>query len=267
MLPRRELGRVGLRVSPIGLGTVKFGRSTGVRYPRSFTIPDDAAASRLLSIASDGGINLIDTAPAYGESEDRLGRILGGMRDQWVICTKAGEEFDPATGVSTFDFSPAAITSSVERSLVRLRTDRVECVLLHSDGRDEWILKESGAWDALVRLRDKGLLRAGGISTKTPQGAMLAAGMCDVVMLTVSLHEHADIPAVEAARIAGAGVLVKKAFSGGCIDACSESEADPIEQSLALPLSIPGVSSVVIGTINPDHLGHNIAIARRLLEK
>ena len=70
----RPLGSTGLRVSPLGLGTVKLGRDQGVKYPNGFTIPDDAAARALLDQARALGINLIDTAPAYGVSEQRLGR-------------------------------------------------------------------------------------------------------------------------------------------------------------------------------------------------
>src|SRR5690606_15619655 len=86
----RPLGQTGLTVSALGLGTVKFGRNTGVKYPRSFELPDRSAAANLLSLARDLGINLLDTAPAYGESEERLGELLQGQRQDWLICTKAG---------------------------------------------------------------------------------------------------------------------------------------------------------------------------------
>lgn len=264
MLPRRELGRTGLSVSPIGLGTVKFGRATGVRYPTRFSIPDDAAAARLLAIASERGVNLLDTAPAYGESEERLGRILIGQRDRWVLCTKAGEEFDAQSGKSSFDFSAPGITASVERSLHRLGVDALDVVLLHSDGRDEWILRDSEAWEALQRLRERGIIRAAGISTKSPEGAMLAATMCDVVMVTLNLRERADLPAIEAARLAGAGVLIKKALASGWLDAVETTGIDPVERSLSFALGTPGVSSVIIGTIDPDHLAHNIDAAARV---
>ncbi|MFW8341556.1 aldo/keto reductase, partial [Klebsiella pneumoniae] len=69
----RPLGSTGLRVSPLGLGTVKLGRDQGVKYPNGFRIPDDQQARELLYLARELGINLIDTAPAYGVSEERLG--------------------------------------------------------------------------------------------------------------------------------------------------------------------------------------------------
>ena len=72
----RPLGDTGLQVSALGLGTVKLGRDQGVKYPSGFTIPDDREARALLDLARDLGINLIDTAPDYGRSEERLGPLL-----------------------------------------------------------------------------------------------------------------------------------------------------------------------------------------------
>ena len=113
----RPLGRTGLRVSPIGLGTTKLGRTQALKYPEPFELPSDDQIRELLATAREFGVNLIDTAPAYGTSEERLGALLPNRSD-WVIVTKAGEEF--VDGPSHFDFSPAAITRSVERSLQRL---------------------------------------------------------------------------------------------------------------------------------------------------
>ena len=71
--------------------TVKLGRNDGVKYPEPFSIPDDKEAHALLAAAKSLGINLIDTAPAYGTSEERLGTLLAGEREDWIICTKVGE--------------------------------------------------------------------------------------------------------------------------------------------------------------------------------
>src|SRR5690606_8720766 len=99
----RPLGTTGLTVSPLGLGTVKIGRNQGVKYPSGFELPDDNQVRDLLALARDAGINLLDTAPAYGTSEERLGPLLSGQRQEWILCSKVGEEFD--NGESRFDFS------------------------------------------------------------------------------------------------------------------------------------------------------------------
>jgi len=242
----RPLGNTGILVSPIGLGTVKLGRNTGVKYPTPFDLPSDEQALVVLRTAADLGINLIDTAPAYGTSEERLGQLLtkAGGRDRWIICTKAGESFDQSE--SRFDFTPEAITSSVHRSLTRLRTDRLDIVLLHSNGDDEHIILRSGALDALKRLKSRGLVRAVGVSTKTPAGALLAVECSDAVMLTLNAREQADAPAAVLAAKRGVGVLVKKALASG-------HTTEPTS-ALRFVASHSGVSSVVVGTLNPDHL-------------
>jgi aryl-alcohol dehydrogenase-like predicted oxidoreductase len=112
----KALGSTDMEVSALGLGTVKLGRNEGVKYPSEFRIPDDRHAASLLSEAQDLGINLIDTAPAYGNSEERLGKLLAGQRDRWLICSKVGEEFEH--GQSRFDFTPEHTRSSVETSSI-----------------------------------------------------------------------------------------------------------------------------------------------------
>ncbi|MBL9002553.1 MAG: aldo/keto reductase [Phycisphaerae bacterium] len=241
----RPLGASGILVSSIGLGTVKLGRAAGVKYPTPVRIPDDAQAAYLLEFAAEMGINLIDTAPAYGTSEERLGGLLARTRDRWVICTKVGEEFDGTE--SRFDFSPTAVRASVERSLRRLRTDRADIVLVHSDGHAELRLEELGTLDALRDLKGRGLIRAFGVSTKSLEGALRAIRSCDCIMVTLNPDQTADLPAIDAAQKAGVGVLVKKALSSG-------HAADPI-RAVRFALGTPGVSSVIIGTTNPEHLG------------
>jgi len=249
MIQQRPLGRTGLRVSVLGLGTVKFGRNTHVRYPDPFELPDDAAAARLLDHAFDCGINLIDTAPAYGESEARLGRLLKGRRDDWILCTKAGEEY--SRGRSRFDFSATHMRRSVERSLARLDTDYLDCVLVHSDGRSVAEIQQAGALEALAALRDEGKLLAFGVSTKSLEDSLAAVAVCDLVMLTLSATEPDPLPALDAARLRGCGVLVKKALSSGHLP-----QAQTATQ-LHRAASRPGVSAVIVGTLSPAHLAAN----------
>jgi aryl-alcohol dehydrogenase-like predicted oxidoreductase len=100
-------------------------------------------------------MNLLDTAPAYGESEERLGRLLRRCRRDWVIVTKVGEEFQD--GKSRFDFSAAATRASVERSLRRLGVDALDAVLIHSSGDDLHILEREGVLPVLLDLQRGGL--------------------------------------------------------------------------------------------------------------
>lgn len=256
----RPLGQTGIRVSPLGLGTVKLGRDHQVKYPHAFTIPEDAQAERLLQVASELGVNLLDTAPAYGHAQERLGRLLEGWREDWAIVTKVGETFED--GESSFDFTPAAVRESVEQSLRDLRTDRVECVLLHSDGADRWLIEQSGAVQTLEDLKREGKCRAIGASTKTPEGAILAARRLDVAMCTLNLQERRELPSIREAGRLGAGVLIKKGFASGHV---ALGGARQVEASLRLILGEPAVSSLIVGTINVDHLRENVRLAERIL--
>lgn len=244
----RPLGKTGLTVSPLALGTVKFGRTQGLKYPASFELPSDSACRQLLDLAAERGVNTIDTAPAYGSSEDRLGRLLKGQRERWVVCSKAGEEF--VDGVSLFDFSPETVVRSLERSLRRLGTDRVDVLLLHSDGKVELELEQRGLVDALNDVQRRGLARAVGVSVKSLAGAMACVERFGVVMVTLNRRDRSCEPAIERAQDRGVGVLVKKALASG-----HEPEA------LSFALGHAGVSSVVVGTIDPAHLAANCDVA------
>lgn len=242
----RPLGDTGLRVSVLGLGTVKLGRNQQVKYPAPFAIPDDAAARRLLDAAADLGINLLDTAPAYGTSESRLGALLEGRRQDWVLCTKVGEEFDD--GRSWFEFSADQVRRSIERSLTRLRTDWLDVVLIHSDGRDVEILERGEVLETLLGLKARGTIRAVGMSHKTMAGGLRALELgCDVIMTTLNREDASQADVIARAGRQHCGVLVKKALASG---------HDGLD-SLRFAATQPGVSSVVVGTVNPEHLRDN----------
>jgi aryl-alcohol dehydrogenase-like predicted oxidoreductase len=256
----RPLGDTGLIVSPLGLGTVKLGRDQGVKYPSGFTIPDDSAARALLDQARALGINLIDTAPAYGVSEQRLGPLLRGQREDWVIVSKVGEEFDD--GQSRFDFSPQHTRFSVERSLQRLETDRIDLVLVHSDGNDVAILRDSGVYETLAQLRREGKIRAFGLSGKTVEGGLLALEHGDCAMVTYNLAEQAERPVLDHAAAHGKVILIKKALASGHAVLAGE---DPVRASFELVFGHPGVTAAIVGTINPQHLAANAATAAAVI--
>ncbi|MCV6609737.1 MAG: aldo/keto reductase [Amphritea sp.] len=254
-----------MMVSPLGLGTVKLGRDQGVKYPDSFTIPDDRAAADLLALSHDLGINLLDTAPAYGHSEERLGPLLQGQRDRWLICSKVGEEFDNQTGQSHFDFTPEHVRLSVERSLQRLQTDVIDMLLVHSDGNDLEIIERYGILEQLELLKQEGKIRAGGMSTKTVAGGIEVLKRSDIAMVTHNLSYRDEEAVIDYADANGKGILIKKALASG--HACIDPDSDPVQSSFDMIFAHPGVSSAIIGTINPKHLQENVAAVIASLNK
>lgn len=250
-----------ISVSCLGLGTVKFGRNQQVKYPTTFDLPTDEEIVSLLDLAQEEGINLIDTAPAYGTSEERLGKLLGNRRDDWTIVSKAGEEF--IDGESRFDFSKEAIIRSAERTLTRLKTDRIESLLLHSDGNDLQILNESGAVDALSELKQSGKVLTIGISTKTVEGGLRAIELgLDAVMVTYNPKHVEEQPVLDAALSSGTSVFLKKALGSGWIAADAEEE-DPVEAALRFVFAHSATTAAIVGTLNPNHLRENCAAVRR----
>jgi len=246
-----KLNRVAntdLQVSLVGLGTVKFGRQYGVKYPHAFQLPTDQEILQLLDCAAEWGINLLDTAPAYGSSEERLGLLLQGQRDRWVIATKAGEEFDGEN--SHYDFSVSAITASVERSLKRLKTDYLDIVLIHSNGDDVKIIEQDKVFDTLDKLKVAGKIRAYGMSTKTIEGGLLAVEKSDIAMVSFSAAYTDEREVIQHAQALQKSIFVKKALESGY----AQNPAD----AMRFAALEPGVTSVIVGTINPKHLRENV---------
>lgn len=246
---RVALGNSGLVVSRVGLGTVKLGRLAGLKYPQGqmpARLPTDDEAITLLTAARDLGVTLVDTAPAYGSSERRLGELLPRVapRDRWVISTKVGESFDGSG--SSYDFSPSAIDRSIARSLTDLRTDHIDILLLHGSGAvDDTAMLAPPTVAALVDAKRRGLVRAVGasLSLASPLDPQRLDGL-DVIMVTLNASERQSEPIIAAARARGLGVLVKKPLESG--------QARP--GSLSAVLAHPGVHAAVVGTSSPAHL-------------
>jgi aryl-alcohol dehydrogenase-like predicted oxidoreductase len=156
----RTLGRTGIQVSPYALGALMFATSMG-------NSPDESA--RIIHAALDAGINVIDTADAYGDSEEVVGKALEGRRDDVVLATK----FSRPTGQDPNHQGASRrwIVTAVENSLRRLRTDHIDLYQLHRvDPRTD--IEET--LSALTDLIRSGKVRAIGASG-TPASAIVEA--------------------------------------------------------------------------------------------
>lgn len=156
----RNLGRTGIKVSPYALGTLMFAGSTG-------NAPDESA--RIIHKAIDAGINLIDTADRYGDSEEVVGKALAGRRDEVVLATKAGMPM--GEGPNERGASRRWITTAVENSLRRLGTDHIDVYQLHRPDPDTELEETLSVLTDLVRA---GKVRAIGSST-TPASTLVQA--------------------------------------------------------------------------------------------
>jgi aryl-alcohol dehydrogenase-like predicted oxidoreductase len=155
----RILGKTGLRVSVIGVGTWQFGGEWGREYTQ-------AEADAILGQAAELGINLIDTAECYGDhlSERLIGDYLKGRdRSQWIIATKFGHKFNRFLD-RTEDFSAAGVVQQLEASLKSLGTDYIDLYQFHS-GSDE-LFRNPDLWSALAREQRAGKIRHLGVSIR-----------------------------------------------------------------------------------------------------
>ena len=153
----RILGRTGVRVSVIGLGTWQFGGEWG----RTFSQAD---ADAILDQAAEVGINLIDTAECYGDhlSESLIGNYLTRHdRSRWIVATKFGHHFNQFLD-RTEDFSVVDVRRQLEASLRALRVETIDLYQFHS-GSDSQLLNDE-LWAMLAEQKRAGKIRHLGIS-------------------------------------------------------------------------------------------------------
>lgn len=245
----KGLGESELKVTPIGFGAFNIGRNRGINYPGGYDLPDQKSVDRLLNTVLDLGINYIDTAPAYGLSEERIGQAIAHRRQEYVISTKVGESFED--GRSAYDFSSGAVRESVHRSLRRLRSDVLDMVFIHATRDDRDILQNTDSVPALHDLRDQGLIRWIGLSGYTAEGFEAALPWADAIMVEYHLENRSLEPVMAAACEMGIAVMVKKGLAAGRL---------PADEAIEFVLCNPNVTSLLIGGLNLDHLRDNIRV-------
>ena len=236
---RRPVGRTGLEVSVLGFGTAPLGDLYGKL--------DDGTAIAAVERALALGVNLIDTSPLYGHglAEHRCGTAIRRVpRDQVVVCTKVGRWMDPSHGRgdgsgfvggqphrAVIDYSYDGTLRSVEQSLLRLGTDRLDLLLIHDV--DIWThgaeavearFREAmaGAYVALDRLRGEGVVKGIGIGVNEAEMCVrfAQAGSFDT-MLLAGRYSLLEQPALEQflplAQQQGMGVLLGGVFNSGIL--------------------------------------------------
>lgn len=254
MMPSLSLGKCGQSVSPIGFGAFKIGRDEGTKYRSSYQIPEERESTHILNEMLDLGITYIDSAPAYGLSEERIGKAISHRRDEFILSTKTGESFE--NGTSHFDFSLEGTRRSVYRSLKRMKTDVIDIVFVHSNGRDIHIQDRTDVVEALQELKALGLIRAIGFSGKTVSGAKRALDWADVIMVEYHLSNASHTEVMHEATRRGVGVVVKKGLASGTL---------PASEAIRFVLGNPDVSSLLIGGLNLNHMRTNLSIASKIM--
>lgn len=293
-----EIGRTGLRVARLGLG--------GAPLAGLYRSVSKDQASATIQRHLDHGLNFFDTAPLYGSglSETRLGRVLSARnRDTFVLATKVGrllapdpdrestdiwsEDLPPLKAV--FDFSYDGAMRSLEESLKRLHLDRVDILHIH-DPDNHYQEAMDGAYRALARLRDEGVIRAvgAGMNQWEMPARFARDGDFDCFLLAgrYTLIDHSGLPELlplcvekRISIIVGgpynSGILATGAVEGATfnygpappdimervrrIEAVCARHGTPLKAAaLQFPLAHPAVAAIIPGARSPEEVDENV---------
>jgi aryl-alcohol dehydrogenase-like predicted oxidoreductase len=267
-MERRRLGRTGIEVSVLGFG----GSEIGYQRVSARTV------ERLLGSALDAGLNVIDTAECYEDSETLIGGAVGGRRHQVHLFTKCGH----AGGWSRDDWRPAALLKSIERSLARLATDHLDLIQLHSCSLAE--LRRGDVIAALERARERGLARYIGYSGDGEAARYaVECGRFDTLQTSVSIADQEALAlTLPLARARGVGVIAKRPLANAAWRyARKPAEAyyqpywtrlraldydfardggDVAATALRFTLAADGVHTAIVGTTRPERWHANAAL-------
>ena len=210
----RPLGSTGIMVSAIGFGAWGIGGCTP--GATSYGETDDQESLRALNAAFDRGITFYDTSNVYGDghSEELIGECFEGRRSDVIIATKAGI----TTSYRGYDFSPAALRTSLEGSLRRLRTDYVDVLQLHN-GSPDIVIGGLEVVELMQRLVTEGKVRCWGISTLSPEDAVALMDVAGVGCFQVNCNIldwraiDAGLPGKAASR--GIGMIARTPLASG----------------------------------------------------
>lgn len=208
----RKLGKTGLNVSVVGVGTWQFGGEWGKDFSQD-------EVNQILNRAKELGINLIDTAECYGDhlSESLIGKAIEKNRQDWILATKFGHHYHGHID-RTDHWSAKEVIQQLEDSLQALRTDYLDLYQFHS-GSDE-VFDNDDLWTALDKQVQAGKIRHLGISLgsnenlyQTEAAAKVNADVIQVVYNRLNRKPEAEVfPSCERQEL---GVLAREPLANG----------------------------------------------------
>ncbi|PYM04303.1 MAG: aldo/keto reductase [Candidatus Rokuibacteriota bacterium] len=268
-MERRRLGRTDIVASVLGFGGSEIGyQSVGA-----------GTVARLLGSAVDAGLNVIDTAECYADSETLIGRGIGVRRREFYLFTKCGH----ARGWARPDWRPASLLASIERSLRRLATDYLDLIQLHSCSLDE--LQQGDVIAALERARERGFARYIGYSGDGEAARYaVECGRFDTLQTSVSIADQEALElTLPLARARQMGVIAKRPLANVAwryarkpaesyyqtywsrlrtldYPFLRDAAATAVASALRFTLGVPGVHTAIVGTTKPERWQQNAAL-------
>ncbi len=266
-MEKRKFGKTDMEVSVLGFGGAEIG------YNASQTQDE---VNLLLNSALDAGLNVIDTAAAYKTSEELIGKAVGKRRQEYYLLTKCGA----LDGFTRSDWSKKGILETIENSLRALKTDYLDIAQLHSCSAE--ILRQGDCIEGLQRAQEKGYTRYIGYSGDNDDAKYaIELNVFDSFQTSVSIADQTPIDTnIPAAVEKGLGVIAKRPIANAVwrnsekpkdsyhheywdriqklkFDFLSKSLDESIAVALRFTLSIPGVSTAIVGTTKPNRWQEN----------
>lgn len=273
-LEKRRLGKTGMEVTVLGFGGAEIG------YGRV----EQERVNALLNRALDEGLDAVDTAECYVDSEVLIGNAIADRRKEYYLFTKVGHW--PEDG-----WTADGVTKCVERSLQRLKTDYVDLVHLHSCGID--VLEKGEVIGALEKAKQAGKTRFIGYSGDSqPAKYAVETGRFDTLMTSISVFDQEAIDlTLPLCRERDMGVIVKRGIGNAVwrydelpdngyhqeywrrmkaldydfmrpANRDNEGPDGPAGMALRFVLSLDGVHTNVVGTTNPERFAQNAELLR-----
>ena len=268
-MERRRLGRTDIVASVLGFGGSEIG------YERASV----RTVERLLGGALDAGLNVVDTAECYEDSEELIGKAIGGRRREVHLFTKCGHP----GGWSRANWRPKSLLTSIERSCQRLRTDYLDLIQLHSCSLAE--LRKGDVIAALEQARERGWARYIGYSGDGEAARYaVECGRFDTLQTSVSVaDQHVIEQTLPLARARDVGVIAKRPLANVAWR-YARKPSEPYYQTywsrlrrldytflrdlpdiavgtaLRFTLSVPGVHTAIVGTRQPERWQQNAAL-------
>jgi aryl-alcohol dehydrogenase-like predicted oxidoreductase len=268
-MERRILGRTGLTVSILGFGASEIG----------YQDVAGATVAKLLHSALDAGLNLIDTAACYANSEELIGAAIAERRNECFLMTKCGH---PA-GLPMAEWTPELIPASIARSLRRLRTDYLDVIQFHSC--DTAKMRSDDLLAALLRAREAGHTRFIGYSGDGADALYaVETGIFDTLQISVNIADQQALDLVlPRACERGMGIIAKRPLANAAwkfsrwrigsyerpywdrlrklkYDFLKSATPEAIATALRFTLSVSGVHTAIVGTTKPGRWQENAAV-------
>lgn len=281
-MERRALGRTGLQVSALGLGTVELGVKYGLGVADP---PSRAEAVVLLRHAVDRGITYIDTARSYGVAEELIGASGIGHRASAIIGTKCAAFYENGEDPRGEDLR-RRITEEVDASLQALQLERLDLLQVH--GPNAEVIERGELTGILGDLKRQGKVRAVGVAIRgeeAPLAAVRSRSFQTIQAAVSILDQRMRDRVLPEASTAGVGVIVRSVFLKGALTPRREflpkhlellrERADAVEDfvrrhgmsseeaAIRFVLSLPEVSALLIGTTRVAHLDAAIAAVQK----